>query len=90
MNQKALLSVVYATSFLYFCRKRNMEKSKIYKKLEDLKAEMHEPVATYGKPSETVQDVVADYVWEDVIIGMEQYRRGECRSVEEFLKKYGR
>ena len=39
-----------------------MEKSKIYKKLEDLKAEMHEPVATYGKPSETVQDVVADYV----------------------------
>ena len=42
-----------------------MEKSKIYKKLEDLKAEMHEPVATYGKPSETVQDVVADYVWED-------------------------
>jgi len=41
-----------------------MEKSKIYKKLEDLKAEMHEPVATYGKPSETVQDVVADYVWE--------------------------
>jgi hypothetical protein len=90
MNQKALLSVVYATSFLYFCRKRNMEKSKIYKKLEDLKAEMHEPVATYGKPSETVQDVVADYVWEDVRIGMEQYRRGECRSVEEFLKKYGR
>lgn len=90
MNQKALLSVVYATSFLYFCRKRNMEKSKIYKKLEDLKAEMHEPVATYGKPSETVQDVVADYVWEDVKIGMEQYRRGECRSVEEFLKKYGR
>ena len=90
MNQKALRSVVYATSFLYFCRKRNMEKSKIYKKLEDLKAEMHEPVATYGKPSETVQDVVADYVWEDVRIGMEQYRRGECRSVEEFLKKYGR
>lgn len=90
MNQKALLSVVYATSFLYFCRKRNMEKSKIYKKLEDLKAEMHEPVATYGKPSETVQDVVVDYVWEDVRIGMEQYRRGECRSVEEFLKKYGR
>lgn len=90
MNQKALLSVVYATSFLYFCRKRNMEKSKIYKKLEDLKAEMHEPVATYGKSSETVQDVVADYVWEDVRIGMEQYRRGECRSVEEFLKKYGR
>ena len=90
MNQKALLSVVYATSFLYFCRKRNMEKSKIYKKLEDLKAEMHEPVATYGKPSETVQDVVADYVWEDVRIGMEQYKRGECRSVEEFLKKYGR
>lgn len=90
MNQKALLSVVYATSFLYFCRKRNMKKSKIYKKLEDLKAEMHEPVATYGKPSETVQDVVADYVWEDVRIGMEQYRRGECRSVEEFLKKYGR
>ena len=90
MNQKALLSVVYATTFLYFCRKRNMEKSKIYKKLEDLKAEMHEPVATYGKPSETVQDVVADYVWEDVRIGMEQYRRGECRSVEEFLKKYGR
>lgn len=90
MNQKALLSVVYATSFLYFCRKRNMEKSKIYKKLEDLKAEMHEPVATYGKPSETVQDVVADYVWEDVRIGMEQYRREECRSVEEFLKKYGR
>ncbi len=90
MNQKALLSVVYATSFLYFCRKRNMEKSKIYKKLENLKAEMHEPVATYGKPSETVQDVVADYVWEDVRIGMEQYRRGECRSVEEFLKKYGR
>lgn len=90
MNQKALLSVVYATSFLYFCRKRNMEKSKIYKKLEDLKAEMHEPVATYGKPSETVQDVVADYVWEDVRIGIEQYRRGECRSVEEFLKKYGR
>lgn len=90
MNQKALLSVVYATSFLYFCRKRNMEKSRIYKKLEDLKAEMHEPVATYGKPSETVQDVVADYVWEDVRIGMEQYRRGECRSVEEFLKKYGR
>ena len=90
MNQKALLSVVYATSFLYFCKKRNMEKSKIYKKLEDLKAEMHEPVATYGKPSETVQDVVADYVWEDVRIGMEQYRRGECRSVEEFLKKYGR
>lgn len=90
MNQKALLSVVYATSFLYFCRKRNMEKSKIYKKLEDLKAEMHEPVATYGKQSETVQDVVADYVWEDVRIGMEQYRRGECRSVEEFLKKYGR
>lgn len=90
MNQKALLSVVYATSFLYFCRKRNMEKSKIYKKLEDLKAEMHEPVATYGKLSETVQDVVADYVWEDVRIGMEQYRRGECRSVEEFLKKYGR
>ena len=90
MNQKALLSVVYATSFLYFCRKRNMEKSKIYKKLEDLKAKMHEPVATYGKPSETVQDVVADYVWEDVRIGMEQYRRGECRSVEEFLKKYGR
>ena len=43
-----------------------MEKSKIYKKLEDLKAKMHEPVATYGKPSETVQDVVADYVWEDV------------------------
>ncbi len=67
-----------------------MEKSKIYKKLEDLKAEMHEPVATYGKPSETVQDVVADYVWEDVRIGMEQCRRGECRSVEEFLKKYGR
>lgn len=90
MNQKALLSVVYETSFLYFCRKRNMEKSKIYKKLEDLKAEMHEPVATYGKQSETVQDVVADYVWEDVRIGMEQYRRGECRSVEEFLKKYGR
>ena len=90
MNQKALLSVVYATSFLYFCRKRNMEKSKIYKKLEDLKAEMHEPVATYGKPSETVQDVVADYVWEDVRIGKEQNRRGECRSVEEFLKKYGR
>ena len=70
MNQKALLSVVYATYFLYFCRKRNME--------------------TYRKPSETVQDVVADYVWEDVRIGMEQYRRGECRSVEEFLKKYGR
>ena len=67
-----------------------MKKSKIYKKLEDLKAEMHEPVATYGKPSETVQDVVADYVWADVRIGMEQYRRGECRSVEEFLKKYGR
>ena len=43
-----------------------------------------------SKPSETVQDVVADYVWEDVRIGMEQYRRGECRSVEEFLKKYGR
>lgn len=67
-----------------------MEKPKIYRKSEDLKAEMHEPVAAYGKLSETVQDVVADYVWEDVRIGMEQYRRGECRSVEEFLKKYGR
>ena len=55
-----------------------------------MKAEMHEPVAAYGKPSETVQDVIPDYVWEDVRIGLEQYRRGECRTMEEFLKKCGR
>ena len=67
-----------------------MEKPKIYRKSEDLKTEMHEPVAAYGKPSETVQNVIPDYVWEDVRIGLEQYRRGECRGVEEFLKKYGR
>ena len=55
-----------------------------------MKAEMHEPVAAYGKTSETVQNVIPDYVWEDVRIGLEQYRRGECRTMEEFLRKYGR
>lgn len=64
-----------------------MDNCKEYKKQEVLMSEAHEPIVSYGNRPETIQDTISEYVWEDIRIGMEQYERGECRRVEDFLKR---
>lgn len=49
-----------------------------------------EPMATYYTKSMLLDREIPDYIWEDVRIGLEEYNRGECKPVSEFLAKYGR
>lgn len=57
-------------------------------KKEDKKenSEVREPMATYHTKADMLAREVPDYVWEDIRIGMEQYRRGECIDAFEFLE----
>lgn len=49
-------------------------------------SEVREPMATYYTKADMLARDIPDYVWEDVRIGMEQYRRGECTDAFEFLR----
>lgn len=42
--------------------------------------------AYYSSMSYTKE--IPDYVKEDIRIGLEQYKRGECRSISSFMNKY--
>ena len=64
-----------------------MDNCKEYKKQEGWAPEAHEPAVAYENRPETIQDAISEYVWEDIRIGMKQYERGECRRVEDFLKR---
>lgn len=54
------------------------------------KKEVREPAATYQTKAAMLAREIPDYVLEDIRIGIEQYRQGECKPVSEFLAKYGR
>lgn len=49
-----------------------------------------EPIAAYHSKCDLLKREIPEYVWTDVRIGMEQFERGECRSIELFLKKHNR
>lgn len=76
-----------------------MSKSKTYKIQEPIKLVVNEPPSqmdawikdrmggdTYHTKADMLLREVPDYVWEDIRIGMEQYRRGECIDAFEFIK----
>lgn len=49
-------------------------------------SEVREPVAAYHTKANMLSREIPDYVWEDVRIGMEQYKRGECMDAFDFLR----
>ena len=51
---------------------------------------VEEPMAAYYTKSMLLSREIPDYVWEDVRIGLEEYARGEYKSISEYLTKYGR
>lgn len=57
-------------------------------KKEDKKenSEVREPMATYHTKADMLAREVPDYVWEDIRIGMKQYRRGEYIDAFDFLE----
>ena len=57
-------------------KKENKEENSIAK----------EPMAAYHTKADMLAREIPDYVWEDVRIGMEQYKRGECTDAFEFLR----
>lgn len=58
-------------------------------KLTESKNEMNEPSTVYQTSSTTAFDQdLPIHVLEDIRIGLEQYKRGECRSVSEYMAKY--
>ena len=68
-----------------------MNKKELYSIEESEPQVVKEPDVCYGQVATEACGVdIAEYVWEDVRIGMEQYKRGECNSVSSFLKKYDR
>lgn len=60
-----------------------MDKKKENKKES---SEVREPMTTYHTKADMLARDIPDYVWEDVRIGMEQYRRGEYTDAFEFLR----
>lgn len=59
-----------------------------HRKKRKLVSEMakEQEAAYYASMSYTKE--TPDYVKEDIRIGLEQYKRGECRSISSFMNKY--
>lgn len=49
-----------------------------------------EPETSYCSVSALYEKEIPAYVKEDIRIGMEEYSKGECRSVSSFMSKYGK
>lgn len=47
---------------------------------------LNEPLATYQSLS--VSQDIPEYILEDIQMSLDEYKRGEYRSVENFMKQY--